>query len=106
VARCEDEADYWGRVCQRRRSRNLLSNAPHFIIIALLDSFNPATAYVTDFLYNESSLTPEADVDRVAALIDSRLFLMVVRGSPQRPFEGARVVFLLLSFGGLLMRVI
>ncbi len=104
MAKCEAEAD-WGNVCQRTRSRNLLSYGPHLIIIVLLDSFNPASDYVTDFLYNESSLTPEADDDRVAALIDSRLFLIVVRGSPQRPLEGARVVFLL-SFGGLLMRVI
>lgn len=36
-------------------------------------------------------------------MIESRLFLMEVRGRPQRPLEGARVVFLL-SFGGFLVK--
>ena len=86
-----------GSVCQRRRSRNLLSYGPH-LTITLLASFNPATNCVIDFLCSESSRIPA--VYSVGALIDRRLFLMVVRGSPQRPLEGARVVFLL-SFGGL-----
>ena len=55
---------------------------------------------MTDFLCNESSLRPDEDYCRVGALIDRRLFLIVVRGSPQKPLEGALVVFLV-SFGGL-----
>ena len=86
-----------GSVCQRRRSRNLLSYGPH-LTITLLPSFNPATNCVIDFLCIESSRIPDY-VYSEGALIDRRLFLMVVRGSPQRPLEGARVVFLL-SFGG------
>ena len=56
-----------------------------------------------DFLCNESSLRAEDECCKVGALIDNRLFLMVVSGRPQRPLEGARVVFLL-SFGGLRVR--
>ena len=56
---------------------------------------------MTDFLCKDSSLNYDYCSD--GALLESRLFFMEVRGRPQRPLEGERVVFLL-SFGGFLVK--